>query len=130
MAIRAEQDEGEAYVFPKMAERYQGQYASRISTDFTGLLKAYGIIGTEKDGEVLSGRKHRVNAKSFHSIRHSVVSFARISPDLTADMVRETVGHSSEAVERGYFAAADAAKAKVMTVLADAVKSASTTDAA
>ena len=47
---------------------------------------------------------------------------ARISPDLTPDMVRETVGHSSEEVERAYFAANDAAKAKVMSVLAEAVK--------
>ena len=37
-------------------------------------------------------------------------------------MVRDAVGHRSEAVERGYFAAGDAAKAKVMEVLVDAVK--------
>lgn len=124
LTIRAEQGgEGvEEFVFPLMACRYQGQYSSRISTDFTALLKAYGIIGTEHDGEVLAGRRHRVNAKSFHSIRHSVVSFARINPQLTADMVREAVGHTSEAVERGYFAADDAAKAKVMAALNDAVK--------
>lgn len=47
---------------------------------------------------------------------------ARINPQLTADMVRDAVGHRSEAVERGYFAAGDAAKAKVMEVLVDAVK--------
>lgn len=123
LAIRAEQGEGvEEFVFPNMAQRYQGQYSSRISTDFTGLLKAYGIVDTKEDGEVLEGRRHRVNPKSFHSIRHSVVSFARVNPQLTADMVREAVGHTSEAVERGYFAAGDAAKAKVMEVLNDAVK--------
>ena len=41
---------------------------------------------------------------------------------MTADMVRDAVGHRSEAVERGYFAADDAAKAKVMDALVDAVK--------
>ena len=124
LTIRAEQggEGAEEYVFPNMACRYQGQYSSRISTDFTGLLKAYGIISSEHDGEVLAGRRHRVNPKSFHSVRHSVVSFARINPQLTADMVRDAVGHRSEAVERGYFAADDAAKAKVMDALVDAVK--------
>ena len=124
LTIRAEQggEGAEEYVFPNMACRYQGQYSSRISTDFTALLKAYGIVDTRDDGEVLEGRRHRVNPKSFHSIRHSVVSFARINPQLTADMVREAVGHTSEAVERGYFAAGDASKAKVMEVLNDAVK--------
>ena len=123
LTIRAEQggEGAEEYVFPHMACRY-GQYSSRISTDFTALLKAYGIVDTRDDGEVLEGRRHRVNSKSFHSIRHSVVSFARVNPQLTADMVRDAVGHTSEAVERGYFAAGDAAKAKVMEVLVDAVK--------
>ena len=63
-----------------------------------------------------------VSPKSFHNVWHSVVSFARINPQLTADMVRDAVGHRSEAVERGYFAADDAAKAKVMDALVDAVK--------
>lgn len=131
LAICAEQGgEGvEEYVFPNMAKRYQGQYSSRISTDFTNLLKAYGIIGTENDGEVLAGNRHRVNTKSFHSIRHSVVSFARNSAELTADMVRETVGHKSEEVERGYYTAGDASKAKVMAVLADAVNEPTQNDA-
>lgn len=120
LAIRAEQggDGAEEFVFPKMAHNYRSQYSSRISTDFTNLLKAYGIISTEHDGEILPGRRHHVNAKSFHSIRHSVVSFARNSAELTADMVRETVGHVSEEVERGYYTAGDASKAKVMAVLA------------
>lgn len=123
MGIREEQGEARGeYVFPHMAQRYQGKYASRISTDFTGLLKAHGIIGTEKDGETLAGKRHRVNTKSFHSIRHAVVSIARVNPLLTADMVRDTVGHSSEAVERGYFTAGEESKEKVMTVLAEAVQ--------
>lgn len=124
LAIRAEQggDGAEEFVFPKMAHNYRSQYSSRISTDFTNLLKAYGIISTEHDGEILPGRRHHVNAKSFHSIRHSVVSFARNSAELTADMVRETVGHVSEEVERGYYTAGDASKAKVMAVLAAIVQ--------
>lgn len=124
LAIRAEQggEGAEEFVFPKMAHNYQNRYSSRISTDFTNLLKAYGIIGTEHDGELLPGSRHHVNAKSFHSIRHSVVSFARNSAELTADMVRETVGHGSEEVERGYYTAGDMTKAKVMAVLAAAVQ--------
>lgn len=124
LAIRAEQggEGAEEFVFPKMAHNYQTQYSSRISTDFTNLLKAYGIIGTEHDGELMPGSRHHVNTKSFHSIRHSVVSFARNSAELTADMVRETVGHRSEEVERGYYTAGDMSKAKVMAVLAAAVQ--------
>lgn len=124
LAIRTEQGGkgAEEYVFPKMAKQYGTSASSRISTDFTNLLKAYGILSCENDGEKLPGRRHRVNPKSFHSIRHSAVTFARINPALTPDMVRDTIGHSSEAVERRYFTADNAAKAKVMEALADAVK--------
>ena len=65
---------------------------------------------------------HSQHPANPHGRRHSVVSFARVNPQLTADMVREAVGHTSEAVERGYFAAGDAAKAKVMEVLVETVK--------
>ena len=50
-----------------------------------------------------TGRRKRVSAKSFPSIRHTVVSMTRLDASFTPDMVRDAVGHSSEQVERGYF---------------------------
>lgn len=93
------------YVFPHMAQYYNRGGESYVSTQFTALLRAHGIIepaaAVRKEGE----RRHHVSRKSFHSIRHSVVSCLRGDAALSADVVRDAVGHDSEAVERGYFTA-------------------------
>lgn len=44
-----------------------------------------------------------VSRKSFHSIRHALVSAARSNSSLSADLVRAVVGHESEEVEQQYF---------------------------
>lgn len=93
------------YVFPHMAQYYNRGGESYVSTQFTALLRAHGIIepaaAVRKEGE----RRHHVSRKSFHSIRHSVVSCLRGDAALSVDVVRDAVGHDSEAVERGYFTA-------------------------
>lgn len=98
---------GEVYVFPDMAKTYM-RASSWVSTEFTSLLRASGIL---KDSDCdLSGSRRRVSEKSFHSIRHTVVSMLRSSTMFTADLAREIVGHDSEAIERAYFTAAPEAK--------------------
>lgn len=111
---------GDEYVFPSMAERYNHS-PSYVSTQFTALLRAFGIL-PDDDGKPLAGNRHRVSRKSFHSIRHTVVSVARSDSRLTADVVREAVGHSSEEVERGYFSATAEQRAKVGEVLEEALR--------
>lgn len=92
----------EPYIFPQEAHKYLSGGQSTLSTQFTTLLKASGIIPliptTDK-----TGRRKAISPKSFHSIRHTAVSVLRSNPSFTADMVREAVGHDSEEVERGYY---------------------------
>lgn len=100
-------DSGQEYVFPSAAQLYARSKGS-LSVEFTNLLKAYGIL--EKDKQATTGDRRPVSPKSFHSIRHTVVSQMRCNPAITADLSREIVGHDSEQVERGYFTAPTQAK--------------------
>lgn len=102
--LRAEQGGKEPFVFPYMARRY-GIQSGSISSEFTSLLKAWGITKGDAPAAPLKGKRRRVSEKSFHSIRHTFVTLARCEPTLTPDMVRGVVGHKSEEIERGYFTA-------------------------
>lgn len=111
-----EQGGGGVYVFPEMARRYINQCGS-ISTEFTALLKAWGMIPPPAPGEK-KGRRRNVACKSFHSIRHSVVSFGRADASTTPDLMRAVVGHDSEEIERAYFTASLDQKGQVLNSLA------------
>ena len=111
-AIRNRQAGDEEYVFPSMAHFYLGSCKSYVSMQFTALLRAHGILPSV-DATPKEGRRHRVSQKSFHSIRHTVVTCLRADASLSADMVRDAVGHDSEKVERGYFAPAIEQRARV-----------------
>ncbi len=73
-------------------------------------------------GEKLRGKRHAVSPKSFHSIRHSVVTYLRDGMTgvslFSADAVRDAVGHDSEEVECAYFAGSLAARGRVVAELA------------
>lgn len=111
--------EGEVYVFPLMAHYYNAGCPGYVSTQFTALLRAMGIIQEQAVGR--GGRRHAFSAKSFHSIRHSVVSCLRADGAFTADVVRDAVGHESELVERGYFTASGEQRRAVGEALQKAV---------
>lgn len=117
--IEREQGGAQEYVFPYMARRHLIQSGS-ISTEFTALLKAWGIV-KDDPSPALKGRRRRVSQKSFHSIRHSFVSLGRSDSSLTADMVRDVVGHKSEAIEREYFTASMAQRAAVLDSMASLI---------
>lgn len=91
------------WVFPYIAHRYNHSKGC-ISVEFTAQLRAHGIETTAEKVDK-SGDRRAVAVKSFHSIRHSVVSFMRTDNRFTADLVRDIVGHDSEAVERNYYTA-------------------------
>lgn len=125
LAIRAAQDaagERSGYIFPAMAAQYAVNHSATISTRFTSILRAMGII-SDTLGEAKSGRRHRMSSKSFHSIRHSAITVLRNNPAFTPDMVRDAAGHKSEQVERGYYTATMAQRARLADALADAVES-------
>ena len=123
-----EQGGGGVYVFPDMARRYVNQCGS-ISTEFTALLKAWGMIPPPAPGEKI-GRRRNVSPKSFHSIRHSFVSFGRAEGSISPDLMRAVVGHDSEEVERAYFTASMEKKEQVISALAAYLAPASDSPAA
>lgn len=110
------------YVFPDKAHFYLSSSAGYISTQFTALLRAMGIV-EPKEELTVSGR-HKLASKSFHSIRHAFVTWGRSQGGFTADVIRDTVGHDSEAVEQGYFTCALELKARVLEAATVALNSA------
>lgn len=90
------------YILPEAAKNYIRD-ASSMSTKFSALVEAFNLGSEVVRGQGKNCRPF--HTKTFHSIRHSVVSFLRSNPLMTPDMVRAIVGHESEEVERGYFTA-------------------------
>lgn len=115
--MKREQGGGGIYVFPEMARRYLNNVGS-ISTEFTTQLRVWGIIPPHPQGSPLKGKRKYVSPKSFHSIRHSVVSFGRADARMTPDLMRAVVGHDSEEIERSYFTASLDQKRTALTNLA------------
>lgn len=107
LALKPLHEDGAEYVFPAVAQQHI-RSRGKLSVEFTALLRTYGIL--EHETETTTGDRRPVSPKSFHSIRHTVVSQMRCNPAITADLSREIVGHDSEQVERGYFTAPTQAK--------------------
>ena len=127
LARKAQQEEGEEFVFPETARKYQYSRGT-VSTDFTNLLKAFGIATRREDTTALKGGRRQIAIKCFHSIRHTVVSWACSASFLAANVVRETVGHSTDKMLQQYYTAADKAKRKVLETLARIVSDDTDTD--
>lgn len=118
--MRQTQGEKEEYLFPLQAHMFQCGSRASVSTCFTSLLQAMGITDTPTGGKP-EGRRKRISPKTFHSIRHTVVSLGRVNAQFTSDLIRDTVGHESEQVERGYFHSTLLQRATVLSALADCV---------
>lgn len=133
LARKAAQKPGEQWVYPDFHRRYRDEEASgTLSSEYTTLLKALGIVTEEELARIAAEKerrkreepnsaKHDLTPKSFHSIRHTVISLMRNNPTLSADAIRATVGHMSEEVERGYFHLAESAEQQVFAALVEAV---------
>lgn len=98
---RAKALPGDEYIFPLMAERYKHS-PGYASTQFTGLLKAFGIVGETADDYAACGRKNQ-SCKTFHSIRHTARSGFGADPNITQDEACALVGHKDKDVSAGYF---------------------------
>lgn len=90
------------FVFPLAAMKHAqaGGKSSKLSLEFTGLLKKHGIISS--DGMKAKGDKRVLSEKSFHSLRATAVTILRLA-GVPADLCRFIVGHDSEEIERVYF---------------------------
>jgi integrase len=108
----------EEYIFPEMAARYMRSKGSP-SSEFTSILKVLGIIKEENIHTGAGNRK--LSDKTFHSLRHSVVSMLRVNSSFSSDLIRETVGHDSEEVERNYFTASLDSKRNIIDFLAQQI---------
>lgn len=108
----------EEYIFPEMATRYN-RSQGYPSNEFSALLKAIGIVKPENLHQGAGNRQ--ISDKTFHSLRHSVVSMLRVNASFSTDLIRETVGHDSEDVERGYFTPAVEAKRSIIDYLAEQI---------
>ena len=110
---------GSEYIFPEAACRYTRSKGS-LSVEFTTLLKAHCILTSDNSqGE---GNRRPLSQKSFHSIRHTVVTLLRSSNAFSADIARQIVGHDSEEIERQYFTASNDTKAQGIDYLFNSVQ--------
>lgn len=124
IVLKSLQKPNQEYVFPSVAQQYARSKGS-LSIQFTALLRTYGIIDYQK--EQTKGDRRTVSSKSFHSIRHTVVSQMRCNPAISADLSREIVGHDSESIERNYFKAPTQAKLDAFDFLSKQIAPASET---
>ena len=104
------------YLFPALRQKYTRSSGS-VSVEFTALLRAFSIVGLPD--KVAKGDRKQISKKSFHSIRHTVVSLLRSSNKVSPDLARAIVGHDSEEVERAYFTASMDDKRKGLDLLSN-----------
>ena len=113
---------GSPYLFPQWAEL---KHLCMVSAAFCAELNRLGMrkrikrINSPAKGRSKAHHRHEL---CFHSLRHYVVSTLRSNPDFSADVVRDGVGHSSEEVERMYFAAPDERKQELAGYLSGMLK--------
>lgn len=96
-------DNPDAYLFPEKARSYSA--GSTLSGQFHDLLVESGLAKARahlKD-ETKQGRsaKREKSQISFHSLRHSAVTFLKAA-GVSDALAREIIGHESAAVSRGY----------------------------
>lgn len=121
LARRAMQPENEEAVFPDLKRKYSFSHGT-ASTEFSALLRANGIVTMNERQQHLTGDRRRFSCKSFHSLRHSVVSLLRADSTLSGDVVKHAVGHFSEAVEQRYITLSRTDHERALSVLADKLK--------
>ena len=120
--MRYTQGGQEEHLFPMHAHMFLGGSRATVSTTFTALLQTMGINAAPSPADKPTGRRKRISAKTFHSIRHTVVSLTRLDASFTPDMVRDAVGHKSEQVEQGYFHGDMTSRKSVYGSLASTIK--------
>ena len=84
-------------VLPIVSELYQRTHW-RISHELERIFKAANIQTSVK----IEGRKHRTPEATFHSLRHTFVSFAA-NAGVPLHIVQSIVGHESTAMTRHYY---------------------------
>ncbi|MCQ2395429.1 MAG: tyrosine-type recombinase/integrase [Kiritimatiellae bacterium] len=84
-------------VLPMISEMYSVT-RSKVSDRLTGIFHAANIVTSIK----IEGRKNRTPEATFHSLRHTFVSFAA-NAGVPLHIVQSIVGHESTAMTRHYY---------------------------
>lgn len=115
-------DDPEAPLFPVAHADYAKNYFNGLlSKRFHAILVAAGLLEPRKNratGEGGAGVKHRVSKLSFHSLRHTFVSWLKDTGSSDA-VARELAGHDSAIVNRNYTHLDDQTKRKAVDRLPD-----------
>jgi integrase len=94
------------FLWPEQAARYQERGSGPFSSEFyKKILTPCGLVTARPDTHEATGKGHggkrQVNELSFHSLRHSFVSFLR-STGSNQSVAKELAGHSSDSVNDLY----------------------------
>ena len=84
-------------VLPMISEMY-AKARWRVSHELTRIFKAANIVTSVK----IEGRRHKTPEATFHSLRHTFVSFAA-NAGVPLHIVQSIVGHESTAMTRHYY---------------------------
>jgi integrase len=87
-----------APLFPSLHGRKPGSHGG-LSNEFARLMVKAGI--DRERGEEKKGKGRRTNAKSFHSLRHSMIS-RMANAEVSADVRKAIAGHSSDEAHKRY----------------------------
>ena len=101
------------YVFPGMADMYLN-HNSMLGDKIRGIFNAAGI----ETSVMIEGRTRPTPYATFHSLRHSFVSFAANS-GVPLPVVQSIVGHRSSAMTRHYYHANETALRKAVDAVPD-----------
>ncbi len=88
----------ERFVLPTFAEWYQGEEHWRIGYGLERIFRAAGIVTSVR----IDGRRTATPDATFHSLRHTFVSFSA-NAGVPLPVVQSIVGHSSTAMTRHYY---------------------------
>ena len=84
-------------VLPMISEMY-AKARWRVSHELTRIFKAANIVTSVR----IEGRRHKTPEATFHSLRHTFVSFAA-NAGVPLHIVQSIVGHESTAMTRHYY---------------------------
>jgi len=87
----------EGPVLPKVSAMY-AQSRCKVSEELAKIFKAANITMSVK----IEGRKHKTPEATFHSLRHTFVSFAA-NAGIPLHFIQSIVGHESAAMTRHYY---------------------------
>jgi integrase len=90
---------------PLFREASRAKKVGHLSNAFHGIMQEAGLVEARKASHKSTGKgratRREVNELSFHSLRHSAVTFLKAS-GASDVFAREIVGHSSAAISRHY----------------------------